>query len=98
MNASALPLVSFATRFEACDTNATQCGERCLASPSAWGSYDGPLAGWPPRPVETSCAGPDGCHGSPRVCVKLPPRRGAETAGKPFTSPAARAEGAGPKG
>ena len=62
-NASGLPLVSPRTRFEAAETNATQCGAT-REVPSTAGALEGPLAGAPPRPTETSSRLP-ACHGVP---------------------------------
>src|SRR5207247_11253202 len=44
-NASATPLVSPGTRFDASELNARQCGVRFLESPSSAGPYERPLAG-----------------------------------------------------
>jgi hypothetical protein len=55
-NASATPFVSPGTRFEACDTKATQLGG-WLRSPLTAGAYEGPFAG-PPMPCDTRAVSP----------------------------------------
>src|SRR3954453_3971136 len=62
-NASGRPLVSPGTRLEAAETNATQWGAS-REVPSSPGRDEGPLAGAPPMPPETSRVAP-GCHGVP---------------------------------
>src|SRR3954447_13127001 len=54
-NASATPLVSPGTRFDASETNARQSGFVC-EEPSIAGLYEGPFAGCPAIPVEASSA------------------------------------------
>src|SRR4051812_39052329 len=65
-NASATPLLSPGTRFDASEMNARQCGERFFESPSTAGRYERPFAGCPPMPVEPSSVWPP-FHGVPSL-------------------------------
>jgi hypothetical protein len=56
--ASTLPFVSPRTRFEADERNAMHLALPLSKSPSTAAAHDGPLAGAPPRPRETSRVDP----------------------------------------
>src|SRR5437764_142236 len=84
MNASATPLVSRGTRFDAFETNATQRGP-WFCSPSMSGRYDGPFAGPPFGAREISSVLPF-CHGGPDSEI-LPVRWTRKTSVVPFVSP-----------
>src|SRR3954464_2136932 len=83
-NASAAPLVSPGTRFDASEMNARQCGERFFESPSSAGKYERPLAGCPFIPVEAISVWLP-CHGVPSLPYGSA-RRMKKTSVKPLVS------------
>jgi hypothetical protein len=81
--ASATPLVSPRTRFDASETNATHRAGR-WPSPLTDGPYERPFAGCPPKPRDTSTVLP-ACHGDPWSSYGSP-RTTANTSVTPFVS------------